>query len=89
MEEHKTDILSDEQIENAPAGNDDQPWRERLATAQHWEDFVMKVRGHWSDADLSDFEHTMGDHDGLVSAVSKATGLDHDAVEKQLNSLKS
>lgn len=89
MSEHdETDILSDEQIEEGPAGGSDREWRLRLATSQARQDLLMGIRDRWR-GELADSElEELVDHpDRFVSAISQATGLTREAVEDELDQM--
>ncbi|HEX2152427.1 MAG TPA: hypothetical protein VHL52_00420 [Acidimicrobiia bacterium] len=88
MPDHdETEILTDEQIEEGPAGLDEQSWRARLATAQTRQDLLAGVRERWLEEDLSHLDESLDDPDELVSAISEATGLSREAVEDELDAL--
>jgi hypothetical protein len=91
MTEHETDILSDEQIDEGPAGTGDRPWRIRLATAQQFEALLIGMENVWAERNLdrSELEGLQDDPDRFVAAISEATGLEEGAVEDQLDQLST
>lgn len=89
MTENEQEILSEDQLEEGPAHQGDEAWRQRLATAQTRQEFLVGVRERWADhgIDTLKLDDLADDPDRFVEDVAKATGLTQEAVVEDLKQL--
>lgn len=83
-EEHETEILTDEQIDEGPAGVGDAAWRDRLQTAQDWHDLSIALEKD-TGVDAATIRGMEGSHEQLVAAIAEATDEDPETVDTRLN----
>ena len=87
MTDKKTDILSDEQIDEGPAASNDMAWKERVSAYELWTDLLVGVVGRYSNLDRAELEELGQDPEALIDKVSEATGMTREAVEDEIGDL--
>jgi hypothetical protein len=87
MTDKKTDILSDEQIDEGPASADDMAWKERVMAYEVWTDLLEGVVGRYSNLDRTELAEVGQDPEALIDKVSEATGMTREAVESEIGDL--
>ena len=87
MTDKKTDILSDEQIDEGPASSDDMAWKERVTAYEVWTDLLEGVVDRYSNLDRAELEELGQDPEALIDKVSEATGMTRMAVEDEIGDL--
>lgn len=87
MTDKKTDILSDEQIDEGPAASNDMAWKERVTAYEVWTDLLEGVVDRYSNLDRAELEELGQDTEALIDKVSEATGMTRKAVEDEIGDL--
>lgn len=80
-------ILSDQQIDEGGAASGDSPWRDRVASADQWQDLCGAVCDRFQSVDPEKVKGLQGHHDEFVSEVATSTGMSREAVEAEFDEM--